>query len=389
MMQKSKKATIVIIILILIYIIYTNFNLVLNYNTLYYYGINPLFWILLCIFLRFTFGKSAKTYKLKRKISQYTITAVLIYIITYSLSGLFLTYGKNPYSRSFTGVLLNIWIFGVEIIAKEYVRYQLIHNVYDKDKPKIAFLISFVYVISDFGLWKIETHNINFLYLLKEFAQTIMPSIARNVLCSYISMNATYYPAIIYNFITEFYFWTSPILPNSPWIMVSIIDTTIPILLCLYIRFIKYKNSIFKSKEDMTNIDPKNIIPLVILIIFSIWFAIGIFPIKPIAIATGSMEKELMIGDIAIIQKMKASDILVGDIIEYRKDDYTVVHRVIEKKQKNGELYFITKGDNNRSADSDPVMAHQVIGKVIFKIRYLGYPAIWLHLIQVEEQYQN
>ena len=202
-------------------------------------------------------------------------------------------------------------------------------------------------------------------------------------------MNTNYYPAVSYNFITEFYFWTSPILPNTPWIMVAIIDTTIPIILFLYIRYVKYKNSIFKSKENIARTDPRNVIPLVVIVILAIWFAVGIFPIKPIAIATGSMEEELGVGDIAIIKKTEAEDIMVGDIVEYSKDDFTVVHRVIEKKQKNGELYFITKGDNNNSPDKDPVMSEQIIGKVIFKIRYLGYPAIWLHLIQVEEQINN
>ena len=69
-------------------------------------------------------------------------------------------------------------------------------------------------------------------------------------------------------------------------------------------------------------------------------------------------------------------------------EGYTVIHRVIEKKQKNGEYIFITKGDNNKSADSKPVYEDQVIGKCILKIRYLGYPAIWLHLIQTEEELQ-
>ena len=34
----------------------------------------------------------------------------------------------------------------------------------------------------------------------------------------------------------------------------------------------------------------------------------------------------------------------------------------------------------NQMADSENVKEKQLIGKVIFKIKYLGYPAIWLHL---------
>ena len=110
----------------------------------------------------------------------------------------------------------------------------------------------------------------------------------------------------------------------------------------------------------------------------------GIFPIKPVAIATGSMKEELHVGDVAIIKKCDAGDINVGDVIEYQMDNYTVIHRVIEKKQKNGQYYFKTKGDNNNTPDLEDIGEEKLIGKLIFKIRYLGYPAVWLNIIQQE-----
>lgn len=98
------------------------------------------------------------------------------------------------------------------------------------------------------------------------------------------------------------------------------------------------------------------------------------------------MQNEIMIGDVVIIKKCTANDVNVGDIIEYQMEGYTVIHRVIEKIQRKGEFYFVTKGDNNEVADKKEVREDQLIGKVIFKIRYIGYPAIWLHLIQERQQ---
>lgn len=138
--------------------------------------------------------------------------------------------------------------------------------------------------------------------------------------------------------------------------------------------------------QEIENINPKNSIPLVVLVILVIWFTIGVFPIKPIAIASGSMEKELYVGDVVIVKKCNANDIVNGDIIQYQMKGYTVIHRVIEKKQKNGEYYFTTKGDNNPSEDKKSVKEDQVLGKVIFKVKYLGYPAIWLNIIRSNEQ---
>lgn len=298
---------------------------------------------------------------------------------------MFITFGKNPYSTTIKGFIINAWITGVSIIAKEYIRYKLIHNVYEKDKLKIAIAISIVYVLIDFNISRFFYGTITAYYVLKQVAQTLVPLIATNILASYLAMKTNYIPAVIYQIGIKLYLWISPILPNTPWIMVSIIDTVIPIIIMVYIRYYNNKKDIFKSREKMEATNPRHIIPLVAGIILVIWFAIGIFPIKPIAIATGSMKTELWPGDVAIIKKCNSNDVIVGDIIEYQMEGYTVVHRVIEKNQRNGEFFFVTKGDNNKHADAKEVTEQQLIGKVIFKVKFIGYPAIWLNLIRENE----
>lgn len=385
-MQKSKNATIAIIIAIFLYGLFANLTLVKEVNVLYLYVINPVLWITVALLLRFLLGKGTENRKLKKPIIQYTIIAVLVYIIVYMVSGLFVTFGKNPYNTSLAGLVHNLWIFGSVMLAKEYIRYKLIDNVYDKDKTKIAVLISVVYVIIDIEINRFVGKTVTPVMITKYGMQNVLPTIAKNIVFSYTARYCGCIPAMIYQIVTNLYYWVSPIIPNVPWVMTAIIDTTIPVILFLYIRYVKNKLDIFKSRENIINSDPRNVIPLIIAIILAIWFAVGVFPIKPVAIASGSMEKELFIGDVVIIKKCNANDVNVGDIIEYQMEGYTVIHRVIEKKQAKGEYYFTTKGDNNGSPDRDEVRENQLIGKVIFKIRYLGYPAIWLHIIQANEQ---
>ena len=384
-MQKSKVATIGIIIMMFLYACFSYSNWVRQNNFVYLYIINPIFWTGLALFLRFSLGKSIEKKKNKKQIIEYCLIGVLVYIITYMVSGLFITFGKNPYSTTIFGIITNLWILAVAIIAKEYIRYKLIQNVYEKDKIKIAIAISIVYIFIDFNIAKFFNGTISTIYVIKQIAQNLIPLIAKNILYSYISINSGYIPAIVYEIGTKLYLWISPILPNAPWVMIAIIDGVIPIIIWMYIRYIKNKNDIFKSKERLNATDPRNIIPLIIGIVLAIWFATGIFPIKPVAIATGSMEEELFPGDVAIIKKCNSNDIIVGDIIEYQMEGYTVIHRVVEKNQRNGEFFFTTKGDNNKMPDAEEVKENQVIGKVIFKIKYIGYPAIWLNLIQQEQ----
>lgn len=385
-MQKSKLVTTIIIIIILIYGLLSNFRFRLGLNGLYLYIVNPIFWIIFCGVLFFTLGTLYTNTKLRKKIIQYTTVATLTYLIVYMLSGLFVTFGENPYSTTLKGLIINLWSLGIPIFAKEYIRYKLINNVYDRDKVKFAILISAVYIIIDIQYTSFIGQTIATLTIVKYISQVIIPNIAKNVLFSYIAIQGDYLPAILYQLVTNLYYWVSPILPNSPWAMTAIIDTVIPVILFLYIRYEKVKLVPQKDRKTMIDTNPGSVIPLVIAIILVIWFALGIFPIKPIAIATGSMEKKICVGDVAIIKKCNSNDVNVGDIIEYQMEGYTVVHRIIEKRQNNGRFSFITKGDNNNAPDRDEVKEDQLIGKVIFKIKYIGYPAIWLHLLQEEEQ---
>jgi hypothetical protein len=79
--------------------------------------------------------------------------------------------------------------------------------------------------------------------------------------------------------------------------------------------------------------------------------------------STGSMKPVLdeYSNGIRIMPKSE-DDINIGDIITFKKDNYLIVHRVIEKGNDVQGVYFITKGDNNNVND----------GKVRFSdIKYL------------------
>ena len=206
-MQKSKNATIVIVIIILLFGLLGSIKLVRDINVIYLYIINPIFWIGLSIFLRCVLGKNIENRKLKKQVMEYTIIATLVFIIVYMLSGLFVTFGKNPYNTTSIGLLHNLWITGVILVAKEFVRYKLINNVYEKDKNKIAIIITVIYVIIDIEMTRFIGTNITVFSVVKYSIQTVMPNIAKNLLFSYIAINGNYIASIVYQIVTNLYFW--------------------------------------------------------------------------------------------------------------------------------------------------------------------------------------
>jgi signal peptidase I len=119
---------------------------------------------------------------------------------------------------------------------------------------------------------------------------------------------------------------------------------------------------------------------------------------------SGSMEPTLNIGDLLIIQGGITGESVYahlgnGDIIIFHDPrDYNgipIVHRAIDKYQVNGTWYIVTKGDHNGASLYDyengaddwswygfpkggnyskaGIPESYIIGKVIFRIPYLGY----------------
>lgn len=93
-------------------------------------------------------------------------------------------------------------------------------------------------------------------------------------------------------------------------------------------------------------------------------------------VLTQSMEPRLPPGTLVVIRPTPVDEIRVGDVITYqiRSGEAAVVsHRVISKTYENGELTFITQGDNNDAPDPEPVHAVQIRGTLWYSIPLLGW----------------
>lgn len=375
-MQKSKLTT---ICMILIIVIYTTLRVTVLASFEKIYMTNPIFWIVYAIILLKILGKSFANTMIKNEITQYTIIASLSYIIINIIIGLFVGFGKNPYLNTIAGITMNFWTIGVPIICREIIRYKLINNVYDRDKKVISVIAVIMFSIIEFEGWKLFGQELKFYYVFIQIFSSFVPILIRNILYTYLAQNKNYSSAIIYEMVYHLFLWICPVLPNSPWIINATIDISIPTILMLYIMYTQNRFIGYKTKQQERDSNPRHSILLIAVIILLIFFTMGIFPIKPISIASRSMENVLYVGDVVIIKKCGVNDINVGDIIEYQMDNFTIVHRVNRKIQKDGEFYFYTKGDNNNTEDPKVVKEEQIIGKAIFKIKYIGWPAVWLH----------
>lgn len=97
-----------------------------------------------------------------------------------------------------------------------------------------------------------------------------------------------------------------------------------------------------------------------------------------VAVQSNSMVPVFYKGDMLII--MGDDEPEIGDIVVYSTgfQEVPIVHRVVEKTYDDSDVIFSTKGDNNQYSDPWPVGPEQVHGKVVFMIKYLGWPKILL-----------
>ena len=319
-MQKARNTTIIILIFIVSYFLFSQFYLK-SFGNAYTYVINPIFFVLMAIVMKFFINSLYKTTVYQKDIIFYVLITACAYGIIELVSGLFLTYGNNPYANTFKGVLLNLYSTGIIIICIEYIRFKLINNVYKKDKNLIFVLIVITFALKDIPIYQF-IHGIGTYVIFKTIFTTILPSIIKNILFTYIAMYTDYKPGIIYQLILYLMLWIPPILPNAPWIYNSVIEILFPLILLLYCIYDVSARDKYHLYRYLHPIKPRGVIPLTICVVLAIWFAIGIFPIRPLGIATGSMKPTLNVGDLVFIKKCNANSIEVNDVIEYKRQNY-------------------------------------------------------------------
>lgn len=133
----------------------------------------------------------------------------------------------------------------------------------------------------------------------------------------------------------------------SNWIVIIACAILIPML-------IMNLSIMFQAKKD------ENTVP-------------SVFGYKPFMVLSGSMETEIHKGDLIITKIIDPKTLKIDDVIAFRDAENTVTtHRIIDMVERNGETYFITKGDNNSSQDQNLVSLSDVEGIYVGRIPGIG-----------------
>jgi signal peptidase I len=206
---------------------------------------------------------------------------------------------------------------------------------------------------------------------------TLLPTLAESLLASFLALLAGPVPAIAYRGLLQAFWWFSPILPDLPWAFKGLIGTAIPIIGMVVMNNLYSPQPRRHRSPAAQGGGMAGWIVTTILAVFIIWFAVGLFPVHPSLVGSGSMRPTMDAGDIVIIAKTNTDSLKVGDVIQFRVEkEVSVMHRLIRIEEVAGKKQFITKGDANGTADPNPVLPENVMGRKLANIPRVGWLAI-------------
>lgn len=310
---------------------------------------------------------------------QTTTITVITYLSIYFTLGVFFGYQHNVYSMTTKGIISNTLLFLPVILFQEYTRQVLIEYSSNNKKTLILITILFILVTINYPslLANFKTSESAFKYICSD----IIPTIARGVLFTYLTYISGYASSSVYRILTTAITLYLPILPNLDWFFTGLSGILVPAILFVIVNYSHLMLIRKQTRKEEKSNKPSTYIPAFVFIFAVVAFVIGMFKYMPLAVVSNSMFPLFERGDVAIIEQINKSElnkIKVGTIIKYQASGYYVIHRVTKIEESDDGLLFTTKGDNNNAEDSEKVKESQVKGIYKFKVKYIGYPSVWL-----------
>lgn len=334
----------------------------------------PIFIIIFLLsFIFFKFRKD-KTYAR----IQVTITMLLIgivQIVLYLLTGFLEDFSKNAISMSFNRFLTVILPIILMLVVIELLRYMI--SVKFEKNNLIRILSITMFVLFDVTLFGSNVIFNSLDSVLEFLGITFFPSLVSNIVFDDMVVKYGYKPILVYRLLTTLCYYMLPIVPNMYILFRAIARIVIPLIFYFILSYM-YDRVTF---QEVLKVKPKISISSIIILILVIIMAGLIsceFRYGILTIGSGSMTGTLNKGDIAFFEKFNGQELEIGDIIIFKRGKRNIVHRITQVGIFNDEYVYITKGDKNKVEDNGYVYQKDIQGIVHYRIKYIGYPSIWI-----------
>ncbi len=308
----------------------------------------------------------------KKKALQVIFLFAILYIALFYMVGLYTGYISSSIKFGLKTIIDYILPISIIIASGEILRDRLLLDTSNQSK----ILIVVIGTLIDLSIYRNIYNTSNLEGFLAFVGIICITSFVNNLLYTYLSSRYGMKPVLIYKFITILYAYFIPFTPNVYTYFRIFARMFYPLLMFLYID--KYFDMNRYHESNRAN---RNQIISIAVTAASIILVIGLiscqFTYGMLVIGSSSMTGSVNKGD-AVFFKNEKKNISEGDIIVFKRDKIRVVHRVVAVKNINNEIRYYTKGDTNTLMDDEYVTNETLLGKVLFRIKYIGKPSLWL-----------
>jgi signal peptidase len=374
------------IIILLLTITYLLINILLpQFHQLNLYLVTPFLWFIITLVVLLLAHHQNLNILRYKKIRKWTLggspiqAGLLIggfQVALLIIIGIFTSFGKSPFSFTSTNLLLNILYVTMFLLGTELSRAYLI-KIGSQKKHYTTTIIIFITFL--FVLLRIQPSDLSLLsssnpaQLLEFLGSTILPAIAINLLASYLAYLGGATASISYMGVLLIFEWFSPILPTPQWTLLALIGTIAPTIGYTLLQTAeKYQHK--KRNRHHPTSSEYSWTAVSIFSVLIVFFSFGYLGVTPTVISSGSMQPTLHVGDIVLIQKTSPDTLKQGDIIQFKHNNITLVHRIYAiSTDETQYTHIITKGDANPQPDPEQINPNQILGKSLLTIPFLGW----------------
>lgn len=205
------------------------------------------------------------------------------------LFGLFEGFGRSPYSFHVAGLLVNAWTLSCHILGEELSRAWLVNRLAGRRKPALVIPIALAFPLLSLPLSGIPPFS-DRVAILRFLGRDALPAISNSLARSVMAYAGGPLPAIAYRGVLSLFWWFSPIIPDLSWSAVALIDTVVPVLgvFIAHTEYVSAGRSRTRLRDSRK--DALSTIVAALTGMLMVWFSLGLFPVYPSVIVTGSMQ---------------------------------------------------------------------------------------------------
>lgn len=315
------------------------------------------------------------------------LAALVFQVVWFVFLGLKLGFVQNVYLwnlKSLGSVFLPV---GLAIALEEVFRGQMVAKGHES---KGVIVVTVMVLVALELIWVWPIYNTVLAQDVFDLIVVIgVPALLKGCLLTYVAYEYDYRAGVAYRLVMEMPIYILPILPDVSEYLTTMFTIALVLALAFLVVRVHGRKAVEKPGERPEG-ESKLVwkryakyggvaVTLVAVAVY-VGLMSGIFKYHLLAIGSGSMEPNIRVGDMVLVEKTdKYDEIEEGEVLVYQHANMVMVHRLVERDERGANYYFKTQGDANDSEDAWWVEQGDVIGVAKGRIVAFGYPTLWLN----------